>query len=319
VTPEEFLYAVREHLADHSLRAAHQQGVKDPAFAEIVRERATAGGHDPGEIERPAGLETAVAEIAEKLGTSLAPADRSRLSQQVAIGGLDNSSVNAACIKSPDGVFAIVVNYGLMMFLHKFTKLMQAALSPESVIYCNRAEPSRLVGPDYFGFAMETVAYAQETGQVAGATVAFDAEMTAMTGLQVHLAETFVLAHEIGHFMSGHLDDDENYISLASDGSMLLFAESPDHQREFEADEYGFDLLRLSEPDMPPDVLAIVTLAVFQALAAVGGDRSSDSHPAASVRAFTIIDRAFTPSSAAHIHDWVEAGAKTRLGQVELQ
>jgi hypothetical protein len=319
VTPEDFLAAVRKHLADHSLAAAYQQGVKDPAFAEIVRERAAAGGHDVGQIFGSFGLDTVVAGIAEKLVTSLAPAHRDRLNQQVAIGGLDDAAVNAACLKSPDGVFAIVVNYGLMMFLHKYTKLMHAALYPRTVVHCNRADPSRLDGPDYFGFATETAGYARQTGQVAGATVAFDGEMTALTAFQVDLAETFVLAHEIGHFMSGHLDDDENYISIVSDGSMLLFAERPDHRREFEADEYGFELLRRSEPEMPPDVLAIVILAVFQALAIVGGDRSSESHPAPSLRALKIIDQAFTPNSAEHIREWVEEGAKTRLGLVELK
>jgi hypothetical protein len=84
------------------------------------------------------------------------------------------------------------------------------------------------------------------------------------------------------------------------------------------SDEYGFELLRLSEPEMPADVFAIVILSVFEALVAVGGDRSSDSHPAASVRAFTIIDRAFTPNSAEHVRAWVEAGATTRLGVVEF-
>lgn len=57
MTPEDFLAPVRKHLADHSLAAAYQQGVKDPGFAEIVRERATAGGLDAGKIEVGVGVE----------------------------------------------------------------------------------------------------------------------------------------------------------------------------------------------------------------------------------------------------------------------
>lgn len=98
MTPEDFLAAVREHLADHSLAAAYQQGVKDPAFAKIVRGRAAAVGYDAREIEGPVGLDTVVAGIAEKRRASLASVDRNRLNQQVAIGGLDDFSVNAACI-----------------------------------------------------------------------------------------------------------------------------------------------------------------------------------------------------------------------------
>jgi hypothetical protein len=66
VTPEEFLAEVRDS-ADHWLAAAYQQGVKDPAFAEIVRGRAAAVGYDAREIESPVGLDKVVAASAEKL------------------------------------------------------------------------------------------------------------------------------------------------------------------------------------------------------------------------------------------------------------
>lgn len=196
-----------------------------------------------------------------------------------------------------------------MMFLHKYTKLMHAALYPRTVVYCNRADPGRLDGPDYFGFATETAAYAKQTGQVAGATVAFDDEMTALTAFQVRLAETFVFAHEIGHFISGHLDDDENYISIVSDGSMLLFAEHPDHRREFEADEYGFELLRLSEPEMPPDVLAIVILAVFQALALLAATALPNRTP----------HRASVPSPSSIKHSRPTAPSTSASGSKRVQ
>lgn len=44
------------------------------------------------------------------------------LAVSCAIGALEDPSVNARCIRSPKGLYAAVIHYGLMNLLHKHTK-----------------------------------------------------------------------------------------------------------------------------------------------------------------------------------------------------
>jgi hypothetical protein len=210
---------------------------------------------------------------------------RESLGNAIAVGTLDQISVNALCIRSPEGFVAIVVNRGLLTFLNKISKLQVASAVEGSVLYCNRGpakDITPLIASQWF---RETCEHYRDTGKPLGPQIHLTPEATLQHHQQLHFWEVFVLAHELGHVISGHLEDGDGFHRSPTFGMLETYMENESHIQEVEADVVAYRVLRrhahsmegAKEELLDQQLLAAVTL-LFNLLFLIGaGD--SKTHP----------------------------------------
>lgn len=307
--PHIFLEFVRRTYEDRTLARRQSTGIKDPAFAEIVRNELEELGENVRAAFEVNALDAVVSDLSREIVNELTPSDQRRIQQLVAIGGIDHGGVNAACFKSEHGSFAIVVHYGLMVFLHKLTKLTVAAVRPETVTYCNRDNPQRLTTMDYLQYVDDIVNYYRATGEVARPMLKLNAASTSAAGWLLRLMEAFVVSHEIAHFLCGHLDEDSSFMSDPDFPSLEVFKENRNHVAEFEADAKAFELLRSYAQregrSARPEDLAVALIGVLEALRLTGPRGVTASHPSPTERKLFVIDRYFDAESARRLREWL--------------
>jgi hypothetical protein len=224
-----------------------------------------------------------------------------------AIGPASNSTVNAFCLRSPEGFHAILMFHGLMAFLHKRTKLLTAASAMEHVIYCNRLPPTHLTPELLVEWADELGPIYREHGEVLGARVLLDEPATGASQVMLTMSEAFVLGHEIGHVIAGHLEDEARLIHDPA-LSFAAYAENSSHKDEYEADTYGYVAMR-SFFDFADAKLRLGALvATFDVLMMIGAGESSSSHPSAADRIHHLVKLHFSEHTARLVRRWVDEG-----------
>jgi hypothetical protein len=113
--------------------------------------------------------------------------------------------------------------------------------------------------------------------------------------LMLTLAEAFVLGHEIGHFLAGHLEDESRLVAHDRNPRLEFYAENSRHQDEFEADIYGFEVMRdYFEFEVPKSMLLGALVSTFEALSLAGAGSESASHPSAHDRIRNVADAYFS-------------------------
>jgi hypothetical protein len=186
--------------------------------------------------------------IARELWRSLAsclPAELvNELSPRLAVGALDNISVNAFCARSAEGHLAVLMNSGLMTLFNKLSKIYAATSDPSSIVYCNRTGTNPVSAETLRAWISEVCKHYRDTGQPLGPQIHLDAKGDSRHAPQLHVWEMFVLCHEIGHIVCGHLDSPQFMLENPSLGMVQTLAENKDHVMEAEADLVGFLLLR---------------------------------------------------------------------------
>jgi hypothetical protein len=228
------------------------------------------------------------------------------LSEECAIGALEHPSVNARCFRSPEGHYAIVLHFGLMNLLHKHTKLLTAAMDPSAVVYCNRKPVDQLSPTELQAWATELGDLYRETGQVQGATVKLTPEASSSAAQMLWLGEAFVMGHEIGHMIAGHLEDRSSLVADVEVPWLWFLPERPLHEFEFEADEYGYLAMEASLPGAPKAVLLGGLIGTFATMSMIGGVQASPSHPSSLSRIHRLVALHFSSSTAELVRRWVE-------------
>lgn len=71
-----------------------------------------------------------------------------------------------------------------------------------------------------------------------------DFEITEMAFCLFKAFKIFILAHEVGHFVLGHTVADKNKRIITYDDSVTLEVDNPEKKDEYEADQYGYVLLK---------------------------------------------------------------------------
>jgi hypothetical protein len=158
-TPSEYLQYVRAAYA-----RPYTRGAPDPEMHRLARldiEKYGVPLPDPSDPYRHV-----VRELADRAAATVMARRGVDITTRCAIGSLDEPSVNASCFRSANGFYAIVLHHGLMLLLHKHSKLLTAAVRPASVVYCNRLSPSQLT-PEL------VVSWAAELGQIYRVRVAW--------------------------------------------------------------------------------------------------------------------------------------------------
>ncbi len=248
--------------------------------------------------------------VIRELGNAIAPAFEDRygvnLGEKCALGALGHPSVNARCFRSPEGLYAIVLHFGLMNLLHKHTKLLTAAMDPSSVVYCNRKPVDQLSQTDLRDWAAELGGIYRERGQVQGAIVKLTPEATSSAAQMLWLGEAFVMGHELGHMIAGHLEDPSSLIADAEVPWLWFLPERPLHENEFEADEYGYLAMEASLPNAPKAVLLGGLIGTFATMSLIGGASASASHPDSLSRIHRLVALHFSSETAELVRRWVE-------------
>lgn len=287
LTPEAFLIEVR------SRRLVPYWGAPDEELLELTKRDLEALGETlPGPAE---ALDLVAARLAEEIKAACIALWGTDLSERCAIGALPHPAVNAQCIRSGvDGVYALVIYHGLMMLLHKYTKLIVAAHDTTQVVYCNRKEPDALEPGELLAWAAELGLNYLDTGAPRGAILKLTPRAMAAVVPIVHLGELFVLGHEAGHYLAGHLDT-SSFHSSDDDAGLEVLTENENHAYEFEADALGFEIMRACAGDAPAEHIRSATVAAFSMMGLIGGDVDTVRHPASSTRYRHLAERYGAP------------------------
>ncbi len=168
------------------------------------------------------------------------------------VGEFPTGSFNAQACPAPGGAL-LLVNTGLMMFIHQTVKIMMHAVffrndpsdeSPENtkgnIIY-TRPEIIK---------ALADVVIAYLTRGDSRAARRFPAEGGGRGMLAAALVgriERFVLAHEYGHAIAGHLDASEAKTITADSAEGVIEVIAKSWEQEFVADIWGVQLILPSE------------------------------------------------------------------------
>jgi hypothetical protein len=301
-TPAEYLAEIR--LA-YSLRR-HELEVQDPEFLRLTESALKELGENLPNLSDPFG--PVMEAFVDELATPFKEAFQVDIRTVCAIGSLEHPVVNARCFRSLEGVYAIVLHHGLMDFLHKYTKLLAAAGNPAAVTYCNRKPAEQVTSEELREWWGELGAIYLATGEVGGARVKLAPEETLAATQLLLMSEAFVVGHELGHMIAGHLED-RSVLAADEEVPWLHFLpENTNHDYEFEADEYGFFAVSSYAPNAPKPLLLASLVTTFITMALIGADRNSETHPAAMDRLQALVERNFSQGTAALMSRWIEEG-----------
>lgn len=238
------------------------------------------------------------------------------ITQSSAVGALHDPSVNAGCYRSDESHYAIVIHHGLMNMLHKHAKLLTAAVNPGWVVYCNRVPPTLLTSDMLAAWAAELGEIYLTTGETKGAIVKLNPTGSAIATTTLTLAESFVLGHEVGHYLAGHLEERSHLVQDAPFPRLALYAENTHHLHEFEADDYGYQaMVNHLQPAPAKTVLLGAIVSTFEVLRMVGAGEVSPSHPAAVDRIHRVVADHFDAETVKLVHRWIDDGDRAAAAQ----
>ena len=300
-TPAEFLQYVR---SAYTIRQGH--ATPDHKMLRLNRESLDTLGLPRPDPADPYGM--VVRQLADQVTTGFRSRDGIDVSESCAIGPLDHASVNARCFRSDEGHYAIVLHHGLMNLLHKHSKLLTAAVDPSRVVYCNRKDPSRLTRRELVSWTEELGTIYRSTGETKGALVKLNEEATIAATTMLTLSEAFVLGHEIGHAVAGHLEDGSRLVADDEIPWLQFLPESSLHEDEFEADTHGFAAMRDPFESVPKSMVLGALVSTFSTLSLIGAGAASDTHPSAMDRIHHLVERHFNAETAKLVRRWIDEG-----------
>ena len=273
-TPAEFLAYLQRTLAKPV-----PPGDADPAFEHAVRTRNT--DLDFGAFEGPTrGLEMTVSMLKEAIFPALPVTDRERVERSIAIGVLDIGSVNARIVRGGTAIYAVIVHSGLMLLLHKTFKFIQAAAELQEVEYCSRKAAKELTSDDCISFMLETTQNTVTYGAPHGPLMHLSPRAAALAGGHLYVAELFILAHELGHFLNGDLETRANFRAVAGEPGLEEYIENASHRKEFEADARAFEIILAVHRQADDKAIAFVPplVTLFNTLYLLCGGESGHLH-----------------------------------------
>ena len=185
-----------------------------------------------------------------ELGKGLTENQKVHLESKISIGSVNTNDINAVCTTDKNGNYAVVVNSSLFTYLHKYGKLLTALSNPSSVIYCNRKPHTELTKDDILEYIDILPKIYFEMDKVMGPMIHLNEQNTIVHMLILEMAEKFIIGHELGHYFKGHLDNSLNTELFLNQFEKL---KNNNHTLEFEADDFGLELLQKSQDNSRPD------------------------------------------------------------------
>jgi len=176
------------------------------------------------------------------------------------------------------------------------------------VTYCNRKPVSELTSVELASWAEELGDIYLASGATKGAMIKLDQRAMVAASTVLTMSETFVLGHEIGHAVAGHLEDGSRLTADDRVPWLKFLAESPLRQDEFEVDRYGFLAMRGCFERASPRMHLGALASTFSTLSLIGAGRASESHPSAMDRIHRLVERHFSRETARLVRRWVDHG-----------
>ena len=181
---------------------------------------------------------------------------RLRLEHDVFVGEFPTSSINAQARRVHSGVL-VLINRGLMTFLYEVLKVTSLSWqfadfqSGRPVVESAVGDSGR--DPDEIGECLADLilAYVAGTARQNPAAIAPGYSKSIMIGSLLDQCERFVVAHEYGHILMGHLDK-PRYRSVTTAVGDIEFV-FKDWEMEFEADEMAAQVVLDSVPRVIDD------------------------------------------------------------------
>lgn len=163
--------------------------------------------------------------------------------EKIAIGSLYHGNINAFCIKSSDGLYAILLNEGLMLLFNKLLSYYFAQTSLYNVSYCDRLPKEKLSIRIINEFINETITNFRSIGVPFGPVILLQKEGQVQLEKWLYVWESFVIFHELGHIFNGDLENKNNLLPFSSSSSACQFTNNSSKELEFNADVKGFGLM----------------------------------------------------------------------------
>lgn len=185
--------------------------------------------------------------LLEKLPTDL----RAKLDNKVAIGGIELKNVNALIAKEPKSdVYAILINYGLVLYLLKFFSYIFAATDLDTIFWCDRMPKEELEPITIMKFTDELSASYLEYGIPTGPILLLDRSIVDTITYYCDLSIQFVICHELAHYFNGDCEQSANFTEWSLLNDTLTLEEEVSQTVEYQADVTGFSLLVHAHPDL---------------------------------------------------------------------
>ena len=146
------------------------------------------------------------------------------------------------------------------------------------------------------------------TGETKGGIVKLKPDASSSAAHLLTMCEAFVLGHEIGHMVAGHMEDDRLLVADEVVPWLYFLPEDSRHEFEFEADEYGFSAMEVSMSSTPKPLLLAALLSVFTTMNLIGMGQPSETHPGWQQRVLRAVDRHFSSETSELIRRWIEDG-----------
>ncbi len=231
--------------------------------------------------------------IVDSIKNSLSADKVGTLESRIAFGALETSELNAFIIRSEcSQYFAILINYGLVLFVYAHARLMTAWGYPEKVLQWNgrQNKPTRT---EMASVIRDMVDEYKRTHRVAAPFVRFEDAPTEIGAFSTFItACMFAICHELGHFYNGDLDRGDLFAHV-SPAHLESFAPNPSHLMEHAADTTGFELL-MQAKQRPENESLLFEVGNFFSLLKDLGVETSDSHPAPHDRVVHLAERHFS-------------------------
>ncbi len=224
---------------------------------------------------------------------------REKLRSNLAVGVIDNIEVNALSARSPQGLYAIALNAGLMVLFNKISKILIAGAFPDSVVYSNRIGKGPVPPEEARAWRKEVCENYIKTKSPVGPKIHLEKRYESNHLLNVISWEIFVLCHEVGHVVLGHLENPGIIRPLnACPDSSTLKAEL-DLMVEIQADLFAYLIMRdhihkalfkstKPEEDWDDRLVLDVAVRLFDVFSLLGHEESK-SHPDPLVRILSVV------------------------------
>jgi hypothetical protein len=183
--------------------------------------------------------------------------------------------------------------------VNHYIKLIAAALNPSAVKYCNGIVLGKLTRADYVRMSTQMLVQYAATGEPRGPDlkIAIDTEAMAFVDNALQAMHLFLVAHEVGHFLNGDLEDEAYFSKCHWSADTSIFGAEVSHRMEFQADKIAFELVLRAfaarEPEYPARLAFDLSVTLFFNFVREISNRGSITHPRPSDRILAITKEFF--------------------------
>ena len=168
-----------------------------------------------------------------------------QISNKVAIGGMEIKNINAAIVKHPkSAVYAIVINYGFIIYFVKFMSYIFAAGDIDRVLWCSECPRDQLNTDTIIRYTDTISDNYLSTGIPYGPELLLEKATVDEISFFTDLSVQYAICHEIGHFLNGDCEREANFTSFSLVSETNVLIEDKDEGIETKADLTAFSLLK---------------------------------------------------------------------------